>query len=305
MHWLDAWYLRLSRRQPLFEGGWGELNGPLEVAAGLKARSTPDPLSLTFLATSPLEEDAFAASPAPLLAGPPGTLHVRRLKAKGPLRARVVVPPSWGDEGFSMRAHLTSPLRSLGVEVWLLEGAYFGSRRAVGQRGVGLETVGDFLRMGLANVLETRALVMTALEARPRVNVGLAGYSMAGQMCAHAAASLGVEVPATLMAPADDASVVFCDGPLSKSVQWNRLEDAGRVRLRDTLRALSVLEQPRPLSSKNRVVGTRTDGIVPPASMAAIARHWGLEVEWLDSGHLGGFAFHRAELTRAMARTLT
>jgi hypothetical protein len=248
MHWLDSLYLRLTKRQPLFERGWGDVDGPLAHVERLLGRTCPPPLALEFMPTSARRDEAFVPSPAPLLPDETTLLHVVRLRAKGPNRARLIVPPSWGDEGFALRSFLISGLRYHGVEVWLFEGAYFGSRRARAQRGVGLPTVGDFLRMGLANVEEARALVMTALGHEPRLPVALAGYSMAGQMSAHAAASLDVEVPVTVMAPSDEASVVFCDGPLSASVTWPALGDDALERLRSTLQRLSVLRQPVPRS---------------------------------------------------------
>ncbi|MBL8923504.1 MAG: alpha/beta hydrolase family protein [Myxococcaceae bacterium] len=227
------------------------------------------------------------------------------MRAKGPTRARVLVPPSWGDEGFGRRTHLFDALRYQGVELWLLEGAYFGSRRAAAQQGMNLPTVGDFLRMGLANVVEVRALVATALEAKPSLPVALAGYSMAGQMSAHAAASLDVEVPVTVMAPPDDASVVFCDGPLAASVDRAALGDEGMERLRAVLRQLSVLHQPVPRSRQRVVVAMRRDGVVAPAAMERLARHWGVTPTWVDSGHLGAWAFHGRALRRAVLTTLT
>jgi hypothetical protein len=240
MHWLDALYLSLTRRQPLFERGWGDLERPLAEVPRYLARSPQAPLALDFVPIGQRVEDASVTSPAPHLPHETRRLHVRRFRARGPLRARVVVPPSWGDEGFGLRTRLMDGLRGAGVEVWLFEGAYFGSRRAQGQRRVGLHTVGDFLRMGLANVVEARALVATAQHLGPHVPVGLAGYSMAGQMSAHAAASLDAEFPVTVMAPPDNAAVVFCDGPLSGSVSWPALGDEGKERLRAVLERLSV-----------------------------------------------------------------
>lgn len=303
-HWLDAWYLRLTRRQPLFARGWGEVERPLDEVPALLTRTVPAPLRLEFVPTAPRREEAFTRSPAALLDGPPARLHVVRVRARGPLRARLVIPPSWGDEGFWMRRHLADGLRAHGVELWLFEGPYFGSRRAEGQRKVGLHTVGDFLRMGLANVLEARALVATALEASPSVPVLLAGYSMAGQMSAHAAASLDLEVPVTVMAPPQDASVVFCDGPLAASVAWGALGEGGVERLRALLQRLSVLEQRVPRSPRRAVVATRRDAIVPPSSMERLAAHWGVTPTWVDSGHLGAYAFHAAALRSAMLAPL-
>ena len=34
------------------------------------------------------------------------------------------------------------------------------------------------------------------------------------------------------------------------------------------------------------LVGTRTDGIIPPADTGAIARHWGVHPRWIDDGHV-------------------
>ncbi len=304
MHWLDALSLKVITRQPLFLGGWGDVQRPLDEVPALLTRSVPRPLRLEFLPTSPRIDEAFVASPAPLLDAQMAPLHVVRLRAKGPNRARLIVPPSWGDEGFWMRRHLVESLRYRGVEVWLYEGAYFGSRRAEGQRRVGLHTVGDFLRMGLANVHETRALVATALERTPRLPVLLAGYSMAGQMSAHAAASLDLDVPVVVMAPPENASVVFCDGPLSKSITWSALGDDGVGRLSEVLRQLSVLHQPPPRSRHRAVVATRHDGIVPPSSMLALAKHWGVTPTWVDSGHLGAYTLRAATLRAVMLDTL-
>jgi hypothetical protein len=304
MHWLDSLYLSLTRRQPLFEQGWGDFDRPLAEVPRFLTRSHEAPLALDFVPIGQRVEDASVTSPAPHLRDETRRLHVRRLRARGPLRARVVVPPSWGDEGFGLRTRLMDGLRSAGVEVWLFEGAYFGSRRAAGQRGVGLHTVGDFLRMGLANVVEARALVATAQHLEPQVPVALAGYSMAGQMSAHAAASLDVELPVTVMAPPDNAAVVFCDGPLAASVRWGRLGDDGHERLRAVLARLSVRSQPVPRSAQRVVVVTKRDGIVPPTSMQDIAQHWGVAPTHVDSGHLGAYALHGGALRRAVLQSL-
>ncbi len=300
MHWLDALYLSLTRRQALFSRGWGALEEPLAQVESLLVRSVPDPLRLDFLPTAARTEEAFVRSPSALLPEECSTLHLTRLRAQGTLRARLIVPPSWGDEGFRMRRWLTNGLRYRGVEVWLFEGAYFGSRRARGQVGAGVTTVGDFFRMGLANVLEARSLVMSALAQEPRAPVVLAGYSMAGQMAGHAAASLDVEVPVVAMAPSNEASVVFCDGPLSMGVDWSALGDGGKERLRALLVRLCVSTQPVPRSNRRVVVATRTDGIVPPRSMEAIAAHWNVTPRWVESGHLGAYAFHREALHGAV-----
>lgn len=304
MHWLDWLYLKATSRQPLFARGFGDIERPLDAVGALRERSVPPPVSLTFVPTGALREEAFVASPAPLLLPETSQLHVVRLKAKSALRARVLVPPAWGDEGFAQRQWLVEPLRARGFEAWLFEGAYFGGRRAAEQRRVGLHTVGDFLRMGLANVHELRALVRTAIEWTPALPVVVAGYSMGGEMSAHAVASLDIEVPVVAMAAPNDASVVFCDGPLSGSVLWNALGPGSGERLASTLRAFAVTSQPVPRSSRRVLVETMADGIVPAASTRAIASHWGVTTRAIDSGHLGAFALHRRALCDAIASTL-
>lgn len=302
MHWLDALYLGVTRRQRLFEGGWGELSGPLDHVPMLMERSPARPLELEFLPTAARVEEAFVASPSPLLPPESSLLHVVKLKAQGELRGRVIAPPSWGDEGFGLRRHLLNALRYHGFEVWLFEGAYFGSRRASGQRGVGLRTVGDFLRMGLANVLEARVLAQTALERSPSVPTLLAGYSMAGQMAGHAAASLDAEVGVVAMAPSDEAGAVFCEGPLSKSVDFGALGPDSKQRLAELLGQLRVTRQSIPASRRRAVVVTSKDGIVPPAAMSAIARHWGVTPTSIETGHLGAYALHARALREVIVK---
>src|SRR5581483_967125 len=109
---------------------------------------------------------------------------VLRLSPRKP-RGRVVLPPSWGDEGFKKRRFGFGGLLEKGIELWMLEGAYFGTRRTGAK--LALSTVEEFLTLGLANVLELRALVAAArLDGVP---VALAGYSMAGQLAAQAVAT--------------------------------------------------------------------------------------------------------------------
>jgi hypothetical protein len=67
-------------------------------------------------------------------------------------------------------------------------------------------------------------------------------------------------------------------------VTWSALGDDAVERLRIVLRELSVLAQPAPRSSRRFVVATTADGIVPPSSMEAIARHWRVEPTRIDSG---------------------
>jgi hypothetical protein len=52
------------------------------------------------------------------------------------------------------------------------------------------------------------------------------------------------------------------------------------------------------------VVLTRGDGIVAPASMQAIANHWGVRPVEVESGHLGAYALHGRALRAAITQSL-
>lgn len=301
MHWLDALSLRWLRRQHIFEGGWGDVAAFAPVATSWRSPSPAAPVALTW--SAPRRErnlpvqDGAAPSPVPGLPPSLSTLHVRRLLPIGRVRARVVVPPSWGDGGYGLRMWLVGALVARGIEPWLLEGAWFG------QRAAPMHTVEDFFRMGLAHVEETRALVQTA--AADGTPVAVAGYSMAGQLGGLAVASLPLEVPVVVMAASDSPAVVFCDGPLSQQVRWEALGDDGRERLRAVMEESSLLKVPPPRSERREVVVTTRDGIVAPAATERVATHWGVEPTRLATGHVGAYALHRRHLQRLIANTAT
>ncbi len=218
------------------------------------------------------------------------------------LRARVIVPPSWGDEGFAKRRYGFGALVERGLELWFLEGPFFGTRRLGGSK-LTLSTVEQFLLMGLANVVELRAVIGAArADGVPLV---VAGYSMAGQLAAQAVATLPWELPVVSMAPSDSAGPVFVDGPLSGAVHFDALGFSGRRRLAELLFARSRVQVlPPPRSPKRVVVANRHDGIVPPSSMERLAQHWGVAPRWIESGHLGAFLFHRDVLQGAIESVL-
>lgn len=301
MHWLDSLSLRWLRRVPLFEAGWGEVE---PLAAHAEAWRTPSAAPALDIAwAAPRRErgltvqDGTAQSPATLLPAPLRTLSVRRLLTPRPPRARLVVPPSWGDGGYGPRMWLVGALVARGIEPWLLEGAYLGARRAPMSR------VEDFFRMGLSHVEETRALVETA--AAGGLAVAVAGYSMAGQLGSIAVVTLPREVPVIAMAASDSPAVVFCDGPLSRQVRWDALGPDGRERLREAMEFSSLLHLPPPKSPRRAVVVTEADGVVSPRATERIAAHWGVEPTRLSTGHVGAYALHRRGLQRLIADLAT
>lgn len=300
MHWLDRLSLRWLSRQTIFADGWGDI-APLEDASRKFAQPIAAPtLELTWGRPYRLHaltvQDGTAQSCSETLPSTLQTLHVRRLLTSGAPRWRLVVPPSWGDGGYGQRSFLFGALVAQRIEVWLLEGAYFGARLAP------LTTVESFFRMGLAHVEEVRALVTTSIgEGIP---TAVAGYSMAGQLGSSAVQSLPLDVPVIAMAAPPSADVVFVDGPLRKQVQWPQLGDGGEPKLRALLERFSVLAQPPPKSSRRAVSLNVMDGIVAPEATARIAVHWDVEPTRIRSGHVGAYALERRMLQRIVRDTL-
>ncbi|MFZ5441738.1 MAG: alpha/beta hydrolase family protein [Myxococcota bacterium] len=300
MHWLDRLSLRWLERERIFEQGWGVIEPFAPRADELHRPHGAPTLALTWGAPHRVSGltvvDGTAPSPCEGLPAEARTLHVRRVLTPRPARRRVVVPPSWGDGGYGPRQWLVGALVARGLEPWLLEGAWLGARKAPMTR------VEDFFRMGLSHIEEIRALLQTHHDEG--VPTALAGYSMAGQLGAQAVQSLPFEVPVVVMAASPSADVVFCDGPLSRQVQWAALGEDAKARLADAMRHVSVLAAPPPRSERRAVVVTARDGIVSPAATERIAAHWGVEPIHLATGHLGAYVFERRRLQRIIADTL-
>lgn len=300
MHWLDALSIRWLKRQPIFGGGWGELR---EAEAFADSLRTPTPGKALELTWGPIRresalsvQDGTAPSPAEILPAKLRTLHVRRILTPRKAVRRLIVPPSWGDAGYGPRMWLAGALVARGIEVWLLEGAYFGQRHAE------MTQVEDFFRMGLGHIEEVRALLETHHQAG--LATAVAGYSMAGQLGSMAVQSVPYDVPVVAMACAPSPDTVFVEGPLAQQVQWPTLGDGAREQLARFMKRVSVLDQPKPTSSQRAVVLNRDDGIVAPDATRRIAAHWNVEPLELSTGHVGAYTLHRRTLQRVIGDTL-
>ena len=296
-------------RDELFSDGWGDCDRVIETATPFLEPDEAQPLALKW--AQPTKswgiERRLGVAVSPCALAPAGVERLTVLRmtpARGQVRARVVVPPSWADAGFSMRTRLFAPLVQQGIELWLLEGAFFGNRRPSGQIGVGIRTVAELLSMGLCDLTELRGMVAAAREEEPKAPVVLAGFSMAGQFSAQVAATLVWDIPVVAMSPSDSPVAVFCEGPLSKSVAWEALGEGGRERLIPLLERFGIRSLAPPPSKKRILLATRHDGIVPPSAFERVAAHWRVEPRWLESGHLGAFMFNRAALRSAVLEVL-
>lgn len=304
MHWLDALYLRFSSRSRLFDQGWGDYEKWIAAARPLRERPEPAPLEVAWGRPQSWlgvrVTDGVAPSPLDGLPKASAQVHLRRLSPRaGAPRGRVVVMCAWGDEGWRMRQPLLFPLAWSGLELWLLEGAYFGARRLTRDL-IHLPTVGDFFALGLANVSEARA-ALAAQRALGDAPVGLAGYSMGGHLASQVALTLPWPVRLAALAPSHSAAPVFVDGPLARHVVWPALGEGARERLKQIFDRVDAHALPPPLPGASTVlVATRRDGIVPPHSMEALAAKWGVAPRWVDTGHVGAYLLRRPTLRRAV-----
>lgn len=305
MRWLDRAYVRLVPRAACFPDGWGDdgvLRTPIELDWRTEAPPVPRPTWTRARAHGRIRiREGELESPEASL--PPESRWVRfrwLTPREGRARAFAVALPAWGDEGFDARRRLLAPAVAHGVAVAILENAFYGSRRRVGQRGARLRTVADFVTMGRAAVAEARALLAWG-RARGFEDVGVVGFSMGGQMAAMTAAMVPWPVRVVAMAPSISPASVFLDGPLERDVGWERLGPDARPRLREVMERLSVLDLPPPHDPRRaRLVGTRRDVIVPPGDVDAIGRHWGVYPRWLDDGHVSAIALRRHALAQAV-----
>lgn len=299
--------MRVTRPLGCFEAGWGE---PSELDRPLSGEGfgEPTPIAPRWTRKRVHGElcvlDGELESPEERLPLESRTARVRLLAPRAErARALAVCLAAWNDEGFAARQRLLAPAASAGVACLLLENAFYGGRRRVGQRGSRLATVSDFVVMGRATVREAHALVAWA-RAEGYARTGVAGYSMGGQMAAMSAALAPWPVHVAAMAPAVTPASVFLHGPLRRDVAWRALGEGGERRLERVLTSLSVLGLP-PVAAPHlaTLVGTRHDAIVPPGDVAAIARHWRVSPRWLDDGHVSAIALRSRALAQAVVDT--
>lgn len=308
---LGALLLKVDRRRlTVFPDGWGDALGlelldqvpspthPIDVPELVWARKKEHPgyRSWRGQMTSPV---------APLL--PPEARVVRfELIEPGTGSDRVcILFSAWNDHGLDERRKLAQLLAQRGVSSLSFEAPYYGSRRAVREPAQAIRTVADFARMGYGAVLEGRALAVALSELG---TVGVAGYSMGGNLAALVSASLPFGVATAPLAASHSPAPVFCDGVLRGAIAWRALGGRDRTaELREVLDQVSVLGAPPLPHHRGAVlVAARRDGYVPADATLALARHWeGSELRWVDAGHATLLWRHRPVLADAIADAFT
>ena len=289
-----------SRHQVVFPDGWGDraafdlltlVDDPVEPAsplwsagsgvAGLRLRSGYFPSPLEIL-------PAGSAVPVELVEPAGGTDRV------------VALFPAWNQEGFDQRRGLAEALARQGVAVALLEIPLYGSRRRPDAVGMPIRTVADFMVMGAGAIVEAQALLGGLRTEFPQV--GVAGFSMGGNLAALTSAVASFPLATALMAAPHTPRAPYLEGNLSHAIRWEALGGPeSRPELSAALGAISATSYPARSHHRDAVlVGGRNDGFVPPSSIEELAAHWQVEVRWVRGGHGVLWWRRRHELVRAV-----
>jgi Alpha/beta hydrolase domain containing 18 len=311
MHLLDFMFGLAARGPRFFQDGWGdralcEAMDPVALAGRRIPRLVVE-LGAARREHGGLVHEGTFASPEVRLPPCARTARIRLLLPERGLRAVALHLAASGDQGFGVRARFAAPLLERGIGALVLENAYYGARRPANQPRHAFRSISDLHLMGAATFQEGRALLRWAKE-RLRVLVGVTGYSMGGQLSAMVGASLPFPCAVVpVAAPCSPASVLR-EGVLHHVAEWEAIAGRGghlaaaRQTLCEHLARFAVTSLPPPFwSDAAIVVGTRDDGVVPPADQERIARHWGAELRWLPAGHVSAVFRHQGDMRQAIA----
>lgn len=312
MHLLDLLFGVVARGPRFFSDGWGDralchATDPVELA-----RFDPPLVNVTLgpprRAHGGLLQEGSFASPERCL---PACARQARFRLLLPERRPTGVAihlAASGDQGFDLRLRFAAPLLARGLGALVLENPFYGARRPANQLRHAVRSVSDLHLMGRATFAEGRALLRWLVEVRGIARVGVTGYSMGGQLAAMVGASWPGPVAVVPVAPTCSPDSVLRDGVLRHVVHWRAIagasgdEQRSRRELLAHLARFAVTALPPPRLPRAAIVlGTRGDGVVPPADMERIARHWGAELRWLPAGHVTAVLLHQGDMRRALA----
>ncbi len=311
MHVLDLLFGLASRGSLFFQDGWGDRNlcdamDPKALSRRriprLRIQVGPARRALGGL----LHEGSFE-SPEDRLPACSRTAHIRLLLPERRVRAVAVHLAASGDQGFGVRLRFAAPLLEHGIGALVLENAFYGQRRPANQPDHALRSVSDLHLMGAATFQEGRALLRWLGDAVRVPLVGVTGFSMGGQMAAMVGASVPFPCAIVPIAATCSPDSVLRDGVLRDVAHWAALAGAGetvelaRQALCTHLARFAVTTLAAPACPEAAiVVGTASDGVVPPSEMRRIAEHWGCELRWLPAGHVWAVLRHQGAMRTAI-----
>ncbi len=291
------------RRLRTFTAGWGDRD-TIERIRGLSGHP-PERLDIDPLWSEEsvdgdvvIRDGTWPASPELHEEGRTGA--VRSIAPAGGTDRWCVLMAAWNDHGYATRSKIAGDLAGFGIGSLIPENPYYGTRRPAG-RSQPIATVADFAVMGYWAIAETMDLAGWLHRRGQRV--GVAGYSMGGNMAAMAGAAL--EFPAAIapLAASHSPGPVFLYGVLQAGIAWDELggrDNAGL--LVDLLMSISALHYPATPQTRNAIiVGASSDGFIPRQATLDLHAHWpGSELRWERGGHATLLWFRRDRLVAAI-----
>lgn len=305
MHPIDraaSWVFRLGpSTRAVFRDGWGDETLLAALDAADRRTHAPE-ISIDWgperHENGLIIKDGSFPSPADHLPAASRLAEVRMIAPEVADGRLVVMMAAWNDHGFSTRSVLAAQLARYGVTTVMLENPYYGSRR-VGQDPP-IRTVADFAVMGRAAVVEGWALTAHFAEDN---QVGVAGYSMGGNIAALVGALANHPTAIAALAASHSPAPVCLDGVIRNVIDWDALGGPGAAaRLRREFSKATVLAiEPRPHTAAAIVVGGTRDGYIPRYAVEDLHAHWpGSQLRWLEAGHATMLWRHKPALMDAI-----
>lgn len=292
LHPFDVCVAWLSARSKLFSAGWGDedlLAHIADLRMYIDAVSQP---AINWYSSGPRRDlrvlDGSFVSPFDLLPKQTAVAHVRAWERPGNDTACIVLAAS-RDEGYKVRERVFGSLVRRGLNLYLLENAYYGLRRTAS--GPSLRTVSEHILMTAATLCESRALLLYLKRRYSRLVV--TGYSMGGHMAALTAAISPDPVACAALATGASAAAVYTRGLLQWSVDFRNLppESPGCAKARQRLQQLfltaDIAQHPKPLRADAAVIaGCKRDAYILQSETERLHAHWkGSTLRWLETGH--------------------
>ncbi len=308
LHPFDVCVAWLSARSKLFSGGWGDeelLARITDLRAYIDAVSQP---AIKWCSSGRQRDlrllDGSFVSPLDLLPKQTAVAHLRAWEHPGNDTACIVLAAS-RDEGYKVRERVFGSLVRRGLNLYLLENAYYGLRRT--ESGPSLRTVSEHILMTAATLCESRALLLYLKRSYPKLVV--VGYSMGGHMAALTAAISPDPVGCAALATGASAAAVYTRGLLQWSVDFRNLppESPGsrkaRQRLQQLFLSADITQHPAPLRVDAAVIaGCKRDAYILPSETERLHAHWkGSTLRWLGTGHFSAPLTSRRALCDCVA----
>ncbi|MDH5422553.1 MAG: alpha/beta hydrolase family protein [Acidimicrobiia bacterium] len=310
MHWLDRIAGFFSSKghfyDPLFVDGWGDekLLERFQAEAGLLPDIPPIDIAwrppTTHRDGLRYADGTFPSPAAEILPEASRLAALRRIGPPGLSAGTCLIMAAFNDHGYSTRHKLAQRLARDGLTSLLLENPYYGSRRPTS--GQTLRTVVDFFAMGSAAVFEGRS-ILADLHHRGEAPIGIAGYSMGGNIAALISATVPFPVATAGLAASHSPGPVWAQGLLTNSIAWEAL---GGLKARSEIAAIlgsaSVLRFPAPPHASSAVLAApAADGYIPRHAIESLNSHWpGSELRWIKGGHASVLLWKKGELARAI-----